>query len=52
MLLWKKCKKALKNLFYSIGDMNNYKIELDLDQVEKFIEEDFIDKDKENDEDN
>ena len=45
-------QKALKNLFYSIGDMNNYKIELDLDQVEKFIEEDFIDKDKENDEDN
>ena len=39
-------------MFYSIGDMNNYKIELDLDQVEKFIEEDFIDKDKENDEDN
>ena len=32
--------------------MNNYKIELDLDQVEKLIEEDFIDKDKENDEDN
>ena len=45
-------QKALKNLFYSIGDMNNYKIELDLDQVEKLIEEDFIDKDKENDEDN
>ena len=34
---------AIKNLFYSIGDMNNYKVELDSEQIEKLIEEDFID---------
>ena len=36
-------QNALKRLFYSIGDMNNYKVEIDLDQIEKLIEEDFID---------
>ena len=35
-------QKSLKKLFYSIGDMNNYKIELDSEQVEKLIEEDFL----------
>ena len=36
-------QSALKKLFYSIGDMNNYKVELDSAQIEKLIEEDFID---------
>ena len=36
-------QNALKKLFYSIGDMNNYKVELDSEQIEKLIEEDFID---------
>ena len=33
----------VKKFFYSIGDMNNYKVELDSDQIEKFIEKDFLD---------
>ena len=36
-------QSSIKKLFYSIGDMNNYKVELDSDQIEKLIEEDFID---------
>ena len=36
-------QNALKKLFYSIGDMKNYKVELDSEQIEKLIEEDFID---------
>ena len=36
-------QNAVKKLFYSIGDMNNYKVELDSEQIEKLIEEDFID---------
>ena len=39
----KELQNAVKNLFYSIGDMNNYRVELDSEQIEKFIEEDFID---------
>ena len=38
----KDLQKSLKKLFYSIGDMNNYKVELDSEQVEKLIEEDFL----------
>ena len=34
---------AVKKFFYSIGDMNNYKVEIDSAQIEKLIEEDFID---------
>ena len=36
-------QKSVKKFFYSIGDMNNYKVELDFDQIEKFIEKDFLD---------
>ena len=36
-------QNAVKKLFYSIGDMNNYKVELDSELIEKLIEEDFID---------
>ena len=36
-------QNAVKKLFYSIGDMNNYKVELDSEQIEKLIEEDFLD---------
>ena len=36
-------QNAVKKFFYSIGDMNNYKVEIDLEQIEKLIEEDFID---------
>ena len=39
----KELQNAVKKLFYSIGDMNNYKVELDSEQIEKLIEEDFID---------
>ena len=38
----KDLQKSLKKLFYSIGDMNNYKVELDSEQIEKLIEEDFL----------
>ena len=36
--------KALKKLFYSIGDMNTYKVELNYEQIEDVIEKDFLDK--------
>ena len=39
-------QNAVKKLFYSIGDMNNYKVELNSEQIEKLIEEDFIDNSK------
>ena len=32
----------LKSFFYSIGDMNNYPLEVNYDQIEKVIEMDFI----------
>ena len=37
-------QKAVKKFFYSIGDMNTYKVELNLAQIEDIIEKDFIDK--------
>ena len=36
-------QKAVKKFFYSIGDMNTYKVELNYDQIEDVIEKDFID---------
>ena len=36
-------QKALKQFFYSIGDMNTYKVELNYDQIEDVIEKDFLD---------
>ena len=36
--------KAVKKFFYSIGDMNTYKVELNYSQIEDNIERDFIDK--------
>ena len=36
-------QKAVKKFFYSIGDMNNYKVELNYDQIEDVIEKDFLD---------
>ena len=36
-------QKALKQFFYSIGDMNNYKVELNKKQIEDIIEKDFLD---------
>ena len=36
-------QNSVKKFFFSIGDMNNYKVEMDSDQIEKLIEEDFID---------
>ncbi len=35
-------QKALKKFFYSIGDMNNYKVELNYEQIEDIIEKDFL----------
>ena len=37
-------QKAVIKFFYSIGDMNKYKVELDYAQIENIIEKDFIDK--------
>ena len=37
-------QKAVIKFFYSIGDMNKYKVELDYAQIEKIIEKDFIGK--------
>ena len=42
----KELLNSVKNFFYSIGDMNNYKVEINKDQIEKIIEEDFLDKTK------
>ena len=42
-------QNAVKNFFYAIGDMNNYKVELNSEQIEKIIEEDFLDKSKQKD---
>ena len=36
-------QNAVKKFFYSIGDMNTYKVELNLGQIENVIENDFID---------
>lgn len=36
-------QNAVKQFFYSIGDMNTYKVELNLVQIENVIENDFID---------
>ena len=36
-------QKSVKKFFYSIGDMNNYKIEINYDQIEDIIEKDFLD---------
>ena len=36
-------QKAVKQFFYSIGDMNTYKVELNYDQIEDVIEKDFLD---------
>ena len=36
-------QKAVKSFFYSIGDMNNYKVEVNYEQIENIIEKDFID---------
>ena len=36
-------QEAVKTFFHSIGDMNNYKVEFNLKQIEEVIEKDFID---------
>ena len=36
--------KAVKKFFYSIGDMNTYKVDLNYEQIEDVIEKDFLDK--------
>ena len=36
-------KNNLKEFFYSVGDMNNYKIKANYDQIKRIIEKDFID---------
>ena len=35
-------QKAVKKYFYSIGDMNSYKVYVNYDQIEEVIEKDFI----------
>jgi hypothetical protein len=35
--------KAVKKFFYSIGDMNTYKVQFNKDQIEDVIEKDFLD---------
>ena len=35
-------QKAVKKYFYSIGDMNSYKVYINYDQIEQVIEKDFI----------
>ena len=35
-------QKAVKKYFYSIGDMNSYKVSVNYDQIEEVIEKDFI----------
>jgi hypothetical protein len=39
-------KSKIKKFFYSIGDMNSYKVEANYDQIEKIIENDFNEKEK------
>ena len=39
--------KGLKKFFYSIVDMNSYKVPVNFEQIEQIIEEDFIDHNKE-----
>ena len=38
-------QNAVKQFFYSIGDMNNYKVEINYEQIEieDIIEKDFLD---------
>jgi hypothetical protein len=36
-------QNAVKQFFYSIGDMNNYKVEINYKQIEDIIEKDFLD---------
>ena len=36
-------QSAVKQFFYSIGDMNTYKVELNYEQIEDVIEKDFLD---------
>ena len=36
-------KNNLKEFFYSVGDMNSYKIKANFDQIKRIIEKDFID---------
>ena len=43
-------RKQLYELFYSIGDMNSFKVEANYNKIEENIEKDFIDKTKENNE--
>ena len=38
----KDLQKAVKKYFYSIGDMNSYKVYINYDQIEQVIEKDFI----------
>ena len=33
---------GVKKFFYSIGDMNSYKVPVNFEQIEQIIEEDFI----------
>ena len=35
-------KELIKKFFYSIGDMNNYKVQVNYNQIESVIEKDFI----------
>ena len=35
-------QKAVKKFFYSIGDMNNYNVEINYEQIEDIIEKDFL----------
>ena len=41
-------QNAVKQFFYSIGDMNNYKVEINYEQIEDIIEKDFLDDGNEN----
>lgn len=38
----KQYKELIKKFFYSIGDMNNYKVQVNYNQIENVIEQDFI----------
>ena len=37
-------KTKVKQFFYSIGDMNSYKVDANYEQIEENIENDFLDK--------
>ena len=39
--------KGVKKFFYSIIDMNSYKVPVNFEQIERIIEDDFIDHNKE-----